>query len=50
MRPEGVTIYLADHVDEGRLERRTRATDTTTGFPVGARQQALAGAVARAWR
>jgi site-specific recombinase XerD len=26
MRPEGVTIYLADHVDEGRLERRTRAT------------------------
>jgi hypothetical protein len=24
--------------------------DTTTGFPVGARQQALAGAVARAWR
>ncbi len=26
MRPEGVTIYLADHVDEGRLEQRTRAT------------------------
>jgi hypothetical protein len=26
MRPEGATIYLADHVDEGRLERRTRAT------------------------
>jgi hypothetical protein len=26
MRPEGVTIYLADHVDEGRLDRRTRAT------------------------
>jgi site-specific recombinase XerD len=26
MRPEGATIYLADHVDEGRLEPRTRAT------------------------
>jgi site-specific recombinase XerD len=26
MRPEGVTIYLADHVDQGRLEPRTRAT------------------------
>ena len=25
MRPEGVTIYLADHVDQSRLERRTRA-------------------------
>lgn len=25
MRPEGVTIYLADHVNEGRLEQRTRA-------------------------
>jgi site-specific recombinase XerD len=26
MRPECVTIYLADHVDEGRLQQRTRAT------------------------
>ena len=26
MRPEGVTIYLADHVDEGRLETRTHVT------------------------
>jgi len=27
MRPEGVTIYLADHVDRDRLEQpRTRAT------------------------
>jgi site-specific recombinase XerD len=24
MRPEGVTIYLADHVDEGRLDQPTR--------------------------
>ena len=29
MRPEGVLIYLADHVDSGRLPR-TRATSTTT--------------------
>ncbi len=29
MKPEGVLIYLADHVDSGRLPR-TRATSTTT--------------------
>jgi site-specific recombinase XerD len=26
MRPEGATIYLTDHVDQGRLTPRTRAT------------------------